>query len=432
MPPPTSLTPGEVVLVHGNRFAEAKRPIPLLFSGFSGFSSRTTLLDGKSCVSSRQLATNMLKAALLAHEQQGGVRLEMEGEGTAASLMIVPTGRKPTGRAPRWNCASRSTRGSASQTSSSTGLAKTVTIRGVEAAQQGMIMLVLRGVAEVSSSWRGRTYQFSGEAAALPSQVSAQAVEDLFARFRETRPDVWGLLDTAIEQAVRRRTIQSNPQGTDRPSHDPWDSEAATDRERFLGRPHVVKANEKWGVLLALVGVLLAVLVGWIASKTDLVAFTAVVAGFFTLAGGLLILRPRQLRGVERRYLTWARPQSPSLSEPLSPNLWDSLVGLVFLVPLLTLFGSIFALVVTRPLAWIGVVAVIVFVVYRLIQSLAGERIRRDGQERRRRAAARLGVRGIGAVKCSRSGRLFARHCASCPRNNHSRRDPARKRGQQG
>src|SRR4051794_3434589 len=68
-------------------------------------------------------------------------------------------------------------------------------------------------------------------------------------------------------------------------------------------------------------------------TKADLVAFTAVVAGFFTLAGALLILRPRQLRGIERRYLTWVGSQSPSLSEPLSPNLWDSLVGLVFLVP---------------------------------------------------------------------------------------------------
>ena len=368
MPPPTSLTPSEIVLVHGNRFAEPKRPVSL-------FSGRTTLLDGKSCVSSRQLATNMIKAALLAHEERGGIRFEMEGEGTDACLMIVPTGRETDW--PRATLESR------------LPLDERLSVADIvfdwlgedsddpwgRAAQQGKIMLVLRGVAEVSSSWRGRTYRFSGEAAALPSQVSAQSLEDLFARFRETQPDVWGLLDTAIEQAVRRRTTQSNSQGQARPSNDPWDSEAATDRERFLGRPHVVRANEKWGVLLALVGVLLAVLVGWIARKADLVAFTAVVAGFFTLGGGLLILRPRQLRGIERRYLTWVSSQSPSLSEPLSPTLRDSLVGLVFLVPLLTFFVSIVAVGVARPLVWIGAIAVIIFVVYRLIQELAGERI---------------------------------------------------------
>ncbi len=53
MPPLTALTPSEIVLLHGARFAEAKRPI-ILFTG------TTTLLDGRSCVSSRQLVTNML------------------------------------------------------------------------------------------------------------------------------------------------------------------------------------------------------------------------------------------------------------------------------------------------------------------------------------------------------------------------------------
>src|SRR5215831_2221497 len=91
MPSLITLVPSEVVLVHGECFAEAKRPIAL-------FTGRTTLLDGRSCVSSKQLVANMLKAALLAHEQAGGIRFEIEDAGNqhpdaAASLMVVPTGK---------------------------------------------------------------------------------------------------------------------------------------------------------------------------------------------------------------------------------------------------------------------------------------------------------------------------------------------------
>src|SRR5215470_16258339 len=91
MPSSTTLAPSEIVLVHGDRFAEAKRPIAF-------FTGRTTLLDGRSCVSSKQLVANMIKAALLAHEQAGGIRLEIEGVGNqhpdaATSLVIVSTGK---------------------------------------------------------------------------------------------------------------------------------------------------------------------------------------------------------------------------------------------------------------------------------------------------------------------------------------------------
>ena len=236
-----------------------------------------------------------------------------------------------------------------------------------------MIMLVLRGIAVVNSGWRGRSYLFAGDALALLSQVSPQPIEELLARCRENRPDVWRLLDAEIEEAILRRTRKSDSQ--DHASFDPWESEAATDRDRLLGPPHVVRANDKWGVLLALVGVALAVLVGWIAHKNDLLAFTAVVSGFMTLAGGLLVLRPRQLRGVERRISTWVSSRSPSLSEQPSASIWDSLIGLVFLVPLLTLILLIVGLAVARPFLWLGALAAILFAAYRLIQTLAGERI---------------------------------------------------------
>src|SRR5438874_1851638 len=88
MPP---LTPSEIVLVRGERFADAKRPIALL-------PGRTTLLDGSACVRSKQLVTTMLAAALLAQQQAGSIRLEIQDAAdqagdAAASLMVVPTGR---------------------------------------------------------------------------------------------------------------------------------------------------------------------------------------------------------------------------------------------------------------------------------------------------------------------------------------------------
>jgi len=79
MPSPTTLAPSEIVLIHGDRFAEAKRRIAL-------FTGRTTLLDGRSCVSSRQLVANMLQAALLAHEQAGGIRFEIEDAGSSVPM----------------------------------------------------------------------------------------------------------------------------------------------------------------------------------------------------------------------------------------------------------------------------------------------------------------------------------------------------------
>jgi hypothetical protein len=371
MPSPTTLAPSEIVLLHGDRFAEAKRPIAL-------FTGRTTLLDGRSCVSSKQLVANMLKAALLAHEQAGDIRFEIGDAGNqhpdaAASLMVVPTGKSAD-----WPRATLEARLVLNERRSvadvvSDWLAEDSRNPWDRAAEQGKIMLVLRGIATVSSSWRGRRYLFADAARAPLSQVSPQPVEELLARCRENRPDVWRLLEAEIEEVTRARTRKNDSRV--RGFVDPWDSEAATDRDRFLGPPHVIRANNKSGVLLALVGVALAVLTGWLAYKNDLLAFTALVAGFLTLAGGLLILRPTQLRGVERRISTWASSRSSSLSEQPPASIWDSLIGLVFLVPLVTLSLLIVGLAVARPFLWLGALAAILYAAYRLIQTLAGERI---------------------------------------------------------
>src|SRR5262245_7306279 len=243
----------------------------------------TPLLDGRSGVSSRQLVTNMIRAALLAHEQEGSIRFEIEdaksqGLHASDSLVVVPTGNSV-----EWPPATMEARLLLDQRASVADivfdwLGEDSSDPWDRAAEQGMIMLVLRGVAVVGRGWRGRTYIFDGDAHGLLSQTSPQAVEVLLARCRESRPDVWRRLDIGITEAVRRRTRESKGDRPGAPDPDPWQSEAATDRERSMERPHV-RATGKWSVLLALVGVGLAFLVAWTARKNDLGEFTAVAAG---------------------------------------------------------------------------------------------------------------------------------------------------------
>ena len=77
MPSPTALTPSEIVLVRGERFAERKWAVASLFGA-------VTLLDGTSRVSGKQLVTNMIKAAFLAHERERSVEFKNRRGGRAA------------------------------------------------------------------------------------------------------------------------------------------------------------------------------------------------------------------------------------------------------------------------------------------------------------------------------------------------------------
>jgi hypothetical protein len=236
-----------------------------------------------------------------------------------------------------------------------------------------MIMLALRGLAVVQVGWRGRTYALADEARALLSEGSLQTTENLLAACRENRPSIWKLLEVEIEDAVRRRTRDDN--NDNRPSPDPWDSEAAIDRERFLGQPHIVRTKGKGGVALALVGVALAVADAWIARKNDLAAFAVVAVGFFAVAGGLFAIQPKALQGFQQQLSRWIASKYPSLSEQPPPSLGESLTGLVLWVPLFTLFALVLGLLVSRPVLWIGAIGLILFAAYRLLQALAGQRI---------------------------------------------------------
>jgi hypothetical protein len=355
--PATKLTPSEFALIQGLHLVDANKPI------------RVGAVD-------RQPVTNAIKAALLAREQDGSIRMEIEDQSLdrAGSLMIVPTERSAD-----WPSATMESRLVPDRKSAVTDivfdwLGDDSLWPWALVAEKGMIMLALRGLALVQVGWRGRTYALADEARALLSQESPRTTESLFAACRENQPGVWKLLEVEIEDAVRRRTRDDN--NDIRPSPDPWDSESAVDRERFLGRPTAVRANSKGGVALALVGGLaLAVLDALIARKNDLAAFAVVVAGSLAVAGVLLALQPKALQGFQQQLSRWIASKHPSLSEQPPPSRGESLTGLVFWVPLFTLFVLVLGFFVSKPILWLGVIGLILFAVVRLLQALAGQRI---------------------------------------------------------
>ena len=377
MSSPSQLTSSEIVLVHGKCFANRKWPIG------------TALLDGGSGVSGKQLVTNMLKAALLAHEQADTIRFEIEEGGkqnlhASRSLVVIPTGKTVD-----WPHATMESR---------LLLERTATVADIvfdwlgedssdpwdRAAEQGKIMLVLRGVAEVRSSWRGRTYAFADDARAAASQNSPQSTEALLAHCRENQPEVWKLLDTEIQSALKRRTRRGRDSNGD---PDPWESEAEADYERFAPQTPVVRVTGKWGVLLMLVGVGLAFLDRWAAIQNDLIGFTAVTAASITLVWGLLVLQLKPLRNIERRFSAWVRdrvksrfPSLGSLPEQTPMSVMESLVGFVFLVPLSTFLALIAAVIVkARPILLLiaagAAAGKAVYGGYRLLQKKAAARI---------------------------------------------------------
>jgi hypothetical protein len=391
------LTPSEFALIHELRLEEADKPIKFPRSVTILFGFRLGDFD-------KQPVTNMIKAALLAREQDGSIRLEIQSAewrpiDEAGLLMVVPTGNSADWPPATMESRLLLDRKGAVADIAFDWLGDDSPAPWAYAAEKGMIMLALRGLAVVQLGWWGRTYAMVRSAPALLPQDSPQVTESLFAPCREYRPSMWRLLEVEIEEAVQRRTLNDE---TNRPSPDPWDAEAATDRERFLERSHVVTAKSKGGVLLALLGVGLAFLTGWIAHKQDLIAFTLVVAGYFAMGGGILAVQPKLLGSVVRTISARAVAQFPSLSERPSPTLWDSVVGLVFLVPLATLVTLLGASTIARSLLWPGVGAAMLFTVYYLLRERVSERIdevvKNDSGELSGRSNSRLNASA--AVPC--------------------------------
>jgi len=348
----------------------------------------TLLLDGRTGVSSKQLVANTLKAALLAHEQANTIQFEINEETKphlrgSRSLVVVPTGK--TGDWPHATLESRLL------------LDRRATVADIvfdwlgedsgnpwdRAAEQCKIMLVLRGVARVQSRWRGRTYVLAADAGPLMSQTSPQPVEALLEDCRANQPQVWALFDQEIDRAIRRRTRRSSHEGGSRASDDPWQSEAAADRERFGAQAQVVRLTNIWGVVFIPIGVGLAFLAGWVAIQNQLIGFTAVTAAVITLVWVFLMLPWQASRNIARRCSSWISDQMRarhvsvgSVPEPASVTVADSLVGLVVLVPLLTLFVLIVAVMIKpRPILLLIPVGAVIYGSYRLLQQRVAARI---------------------------------------------------------
>lgn len=198
-------------------------------------------------------------------------------------------------------------------------------------------MLVLRGVADVRmGKWGTRKYVLAKDTSMVIPQMSAQLVGDLLADCRQSRPEIWELLDKEIEKAVKRRTHQCRGKHDGFQEADPWLAESAADQERLTVHAKPVMAPNWFTIPL---GIGLALFVRWLATRTDLDAFAAVTAAVLTIALGLFSLPFQQLRNIEKRISTWFRagvPVPKGVPDPTTYTLVDRIAGLLVGVSLLT------------------------------------------------------------------------------------------------
>jgi hypothetical protein len=340
--------------------------IPLLFQrqGKRSVVELTPLLDGQTEVSSQQLVSDMLKVALLAHEQAGTVRFETEekmvlGVKRSSSLVIVPTEKEI-----EWPSTTLEARLLLNRRANVSDvvfdwLAEESTDPWGRAAEQGIIMLVLRGFAVVSTTkWGTRKYVLPRDTFRVLSQTSGQPAEELLADCQRNRPEVWQLLDKEIEQAMKRRTHQ--PQG----GHDhfqkvdPWLAESTADQERFAVHLKPVMLPTWITVLL---GIVLSLFAWWLANAMELGAFAAVTAAALTTLG-LLSLPFQSSRNIEKRTLAWVRSREPvpnAVPDPPAYRLIDRIAGLFAVIPILTVMVVFCrAHLSDHPAIWLLIVSV--------------------------------------------------------------------------
>jgi hypothetical protein len=286
-----------------------------------------TLLDGKTAVASDQLVSNMLKAALLAQEQSGVIRLEFDGTpggGKSNSLMIVPTGAKK-----EWPPATMEARLLVSRPASVADivfdwLAEESNDPWHRAAEQGKIMLVLRGIAEVAlSKWGTRKYVLSEDASAVVSETSAQPVLDLLAECSQSRPEIWTSLDEGIRKAIQRRRSGQNEK---RSQGDPWLAESLADQKKYAvyPKPKVVPA-----FILVPLSLAVALFDWWFAVRTGLGVFALVTAGLLTIVLGLSLLPFQFVRDFQKHISAWIAGRMPvpiDLPDPSSYS-WKHKAG---------------------------------------------------------------------------------------------------------
>jgi hypothetical protein len=302
----------------------------------------TLLLDGKTGVSSQQLVSNMVKAALLAHEQAGSIRLEIEQEKvrgmmSSDSLVVVPTRKEVEWPANTLEARLLLNRRASVSEIVFDWLGEESTDPWDRGAEQGKIMLVLRGIADVTvSKWGRRKYVLTKDTSKAMLQTCAHLARDLLADCRQSRPEVWKLLEKEIEKGVKRRTHYRRGEHDSFQDPDPWLAERVADQERFA--VHVRPAMMPIWITIPL-GIALALLVGWLAIGAEVGVFAAATAAVLTVVLGLFLLPFQPLRNIEKRILvwSWARLRPPGLVwEPTVPTQKDRFAGILVYVPILT------------------------------------------------------------------------------------------------
>jgi hypothetical protein len=331
----------------------------------------TLLLDGKSAVSSQQLVCNMLKAALLAHERAGTIRLETTektvlGVMRSNSLVLVPTGREVD-----WPSTTLEARLMVSQRANVSDvvfdwLGEESADPWGRAAEQGKTMLVLRGLAAVNvNRWGTRKYILRDGASRDLSQIPVQPAEDLLADCRRNRAEIWKLLDKEIEEAVARRTHRPQSEQDHFNEVDPWLAEGAADEERLV-------AHAKPAILPSWVapplGIVLSFLCWRLAVAMELGAFAAVTASILTVGLGLFSLRFQRSGDVEKRIRAWIKSRarvSMPVPDPAPSGPAERIVWLFVWIPILTAVAVFCgAFLREHPTVWLLIGGVAVYGFY--------------------------------------------------------------------
>ena len=211
---PQLITPSEVVAIHGARFAAQT------------VSDNTTLLDGVTQVSARELLLAELKAAILAHEQAGTIRLEISGTGEKRQLHIVPTGTGAMWPSPSTESRLEFPAREEATVAVRRWLAEPSHAGWQRASEKMHIHLVLRGLAVISQRGRQRTYILTDRHARAEADRSLPAVASLLEGCAAERPEVASLLASAIENAVDTAASQMSQASSVYVATDPWYDEA--------------------------------------------------------------------------------------------------------------------------------------------------------------------------------------------------------------
>lgn len=310
----------------------------------------TLLLDGKTGVSAKELVSNMLKAALLAHEKAGTIRLETE-EHTSKDSRTVALIAVPTGKTIEWPPATLESRLLLDKRACVSDLVFDWLYEDskdpwMRAAEQCKIMLVIRGVANRVSKKQGKArYLFTENSLLTTSKSAAQPVKDLLTHCQQSTPETWDLLTEEINEAVKRRTITKSPAR----NIDPWLAEAATDRERFVTDIVVVTKVPQW--LTMLMGLTASISVYWVASSNDQLLITASTVGI--LAALIYFLLPTTTTAIDEGERAFIRKQQISWFGAGLPIL-SLLVVLLFdfIQDNFLIFGALVAAGMFKLLQW--------------------------------------------------------------------------------